>query len=110
MIGMLLLVAVNIKHIPFIRDKRTSFARTGLWGFVVRCEFNLGLLEKVIFYLKFPLLWPIETHLVYWILPTIIFAISFSVAQIIFCLNFVPLSYLIWYCVVVQCIVTVPCK
>lgn len=36
MIGMLLIVAVKMKHIPFIRNKRTSFTRTGFWGFVVR--------------------------------------------------------------------------
>jgi len=32
MIGMSLIVAVNFKHLPFIRNSRTSFARTGLWG------------------------------------------------------------------------------
>ena len=35
MIGMLLIVAVNFKHLPFIRNTRTSFARTGFWGLLV---------------------------------------------------------------------------
>ncbi|XP_065055059.1 phosphatidylinositol 4,5-bisphosphate 5-phosphatase A-like isoform X1 [Rhopilema esculentum] len=32
MIGMLLIIAVNSKHLPFIRNRRTSFVRTALWG------------------------------------------------------------------------------
>eukprot|EP00794_Sanderia_malayensis_P014008 gene14008-15466_t len=34
MIGLLLIIAVKSKHLPFAREKRTSFVRTAFWGLV----------------------------------------------------------------------------
>lgn len=49
MVGLLLIVAVKTKHLPFVRDKRTSYVRTALWGLLVRIIRNFSLIISVLF-------------------------------------------------------------